>query len=167
MNKHITVRHPVPRDVQACSLVEQACFPAEEAASRDSIAKRIAVFPQGFLVARLQSGDRVVGQINSGATNKDDITDEAFKQLIGHEDGGRNLVIFSLSVLPEFQGRGIATRLMLGFLDLARTQARQSVLLLCKEDLLDFYRRFGFANRGVSASVHGGARWFEMACPLS
>ncbi len=167
----ITFRQPDITDAQACFRVEQACFPKQEAASLHSIQTRIATFPQGFLVAELPGKGSehpvlIIGQINSGATNKDDITDEAFKQLVGHEAGGRNMVIFSLSVLPAYQRRGVAAQLLLGFLELARSQEREAVLLLCKRNLVGFYERFGFFSRGVSACTHGGAQWLEMVCPL-
>lgn len=44
----------------------------------------------------------------------------------------------------------------------AKAQGRQGVVLTCKQELLDFYRRFGFENEGVSASQHGGAVWYDM-----
>ncbi|MFW5490449.1 MAG: GNAT family N-acetyltransferase [Desulfovibrio sp.] len=164
MTTDIIIKHPTTADVQACSLVEQACFPPEEAASLQSIQTRIASFSQGFLVA--ESDGRIIGQVNSGATNKDDITDEAFKQLVGHDPAGKNMVIFSLSVLPEYQKSGVASRLLREFLDLARAQEREAVLLLCKSNLVRFYERFGFVSRGLSACTHGGAQWLEMCCPV-
>ncbi|WP_018123909.1 GNAT family N-acetyltransferase [Desulfovibrio oxyclinae] len=161
----ITIRTVRPDDLTGCHTVEQACFPPDEAADEDGIRTRIERFPQGFLVA--ERNGMIIGQINSGATHKNDITDEAFKKLVGHCNDGCNVVIFSLSVLPAYQGRGIAASLMREFITEARKQSRKSVLLLCKDDLIDFYERLGFCNRGLSASTHGGARWYEMALPVS
>jgi ribosomal protein S18 acetylase RimI-like enzyme len=48
------------------------------------------------------------GILNSSATNKDDISDEALKQLIRHHPDGRNIVVFGLAVLPEYRKQGIA-----------------------------------------------------------
>jgi hypothetical protein len=49
-----------------------------------------------------------VGIINSGATNKVDISDEELKQLVGHDPAGNNMIVFALAILSEFQKRGIA-----------------------------------------------------------
>ena len=36
------------------------------------------------------------------------------------------------------------------------------MILTCKEALIHYYARFGFKNCGLSASVHGGAVWYDM-----
>lgn len=158
------IRTVRPADREACIRIETACFPPEEAADAQAIEKRIRTFPQGFLVAEYDG--QVVGQINSGATDKQDITDEAFKQLIGHDANGRNMVIFSLSVHPDYQRRGIAGELLRAFIQSSREQERSAILLLCKSELVPYYQRFGFCDRGLSASEHGGTEWHEMACSL-
>ncbi len=109
---------------------------------------------------------RVIGQINSGATDQDDITDEPFKQLIGHVPDGKHLVVFSLSVLPDYRGQGIAACLLRRFVKRAEEDGRKAILLLCKTGLIEYYQRFGFVDRGRSASTHGGADWHEMALIL-
>ena len=162
--KALTIRHADMDDLTACHTIEARCFPAAEAAWASSLRNRIELFPEGFLVAELDG--KVVGQVNSGATDKDDITDEAFKQLIGHDPDGRNLVIFSLSVLPDFQKRGIAAKLMANFIGHARDMGKAAIKLLCKEPLIPYYARFGFIDDGLSASSHGGAAWHAMSLPL-
>lgn len=152
-------------DLDACCQIESECFSPEEAASRTSIETRIKIFPQGFWVAELNG--QVVGQINSGATSQDDITDEAFKQLIGHDPEGHNLVVFSLSVLPSRRRQGIAAALLHRYITQAVAVSRRSILLLCKFPLIAYYERFGFENRGLSASTHGGVAWYEMALNLT
>jgi len=161
----LTVRQVEIGDLDACCQIESACFSPSEAASRASIETRIKIFPQGFMVAERDA--RVVGQINSGATDQDDITDEPFKQLIGHVPDGKHLVVFSLSVLPDHWGQGVAARLLQRFLQKAEEDSRKAILLLCKAGLIGYYQRFGFVDRGRSASTHGGAAWHEMALILA
>ena len=151
-------------DLDACCRIESACFSPAEAASRASIETRIKVFPDGYLVAECTG--EVVGQINSGATDRDDITDEAFKQLVGHVPNGTNLVVFSLSVLPGYRKQGIAGALLRQFVHKAKDDGRRAILLLCKPALIPYYHRFGFVDCGESASTHGGVRWHEMALVL-
>lgn len=168
MDDEVTIRRVRSGDWEACCAVEAVCFPPEEAAEPDSVAERIRVFPQGFYVAEAESGAGPVlaGMINSGATHKGDITDEAFKKLVGHEPDGANMVVFSLSVRPEWRGRGLARRLMERFVRESRTQGRRRVLLLCKDPLVGFYGRLGFRDGGLSVSTHGGAAWHEMRMEL-
>src|SRR5918996_1278377 len=112
----IIIRHVLPKDLDECFLVETSGFPPEEAATRETIKLRLETFPQGFFVAELNG--RVVGTkyfVNSGATDKEDTSDEELKQLIGHNSHGKNMVVFALAVLPEFQKRGISRQLMARF----------------------------------------------------
>lgn len=160
----IIIRHVLPKDLDDCFLVETAGFPPEEAATRDTIKLRIDTFPQGFFVAEMNG--KVVGILNSAATDKDDISDEELKQLIGHDPNGKNMVIFALAVLPEFQKQGISRQLMAKFVEEARARKKENVLLLCKQHLIAYYERLGFDHVGLSRSRHGGAEWHEMRLDL-
>lgn len=44
----------------------------------------------------------------------------------------------------------------------AKNQARVGCILTCKEELLAYYKKFGFESIGLSESVHGGAVWYDM-----
>lgn len=138
----IIIRHVFPTDLDDCFLVETSGFPPEEAATKETIKLRLEMFPQGFLVAELNR--RIVGILNSAATDKDDISDEALKQLIGHDPDGKNMVVFALAVLPEFQKKGIASQLMARFVEEAGEYKKENILLLCKGHLIAYYERLGF-----------------------
>jgi len=160
----VMIRHVLPKDLDECFLVETTGFPPEEAATRETIKLRIDTFPEGFLVAEVNG--KVVGMLNSASTNKDDISDEELKQLIGHDVDGKNLVVFALAVLPEFRKLGIARQLMSRFASEARELKKEKVLLMCKPYLVAYYEGMGFAHVGLSASTHGGAEWHEMRLGL-
>lgn len=160
----ITIRMVEPDDLTACHTIEARSFPPAEAAWTTALRTRIETYPEGYLVAELDK--RVVGQINSASTHKDDITDEEFKHLVGHDPDGENIVIFSLSVLPEYRSRGIASRLLDGFISHARDMGKSKVMLLCKHDLVPYYERRGFMDGGLSTSTHGGASWHVMSMLL-
>lgn len=160
----ITIRDVSKDDVHACYDIEVACFSETAAASMEKIEKRATIFPQGFLVA-LGDG-KVIGFINSGATDKPDLADEEFKNMVGHDGDGKNIVILSIAVAPSHQGRGISRLLMEQFIDRARVLRKQTVLLLCRENMIGYYEKFGYADAGVSASIHGGGRWHEMRLDL-
>ena len=44
----------------------------------------------------------------------------------------------------------------------ARAKGRKGLILTCKDRLIHYYEKFGYKNMGVSASVHGGAVWYDM-----
>ncbi|MUM76143.1 GNAT family N-acetyltransferase [Pseudodesulfovibrio sp. F-1] len=161
---NITIRMVEPDDLTACHTIEARSFPPLEAAWTSALRTRIETYPEGYLVA--ETGNRVVGQINSGSTSKNDISDAEFKQLVGHDPDGENIVIFSLSVLPEYRNQGIATRLLESFVDHARDMGKHKVMLLCKPDIVPYYERRGFTDGGLSTSTHGGATWHVMSLTL-
>jgi ribosomal protein S18 acetylase RimI-like enzyme len=161
----IVIRNAEPSDLDQCFEVESAGFPEEEAASRESIQVRMETFPQGFLVAELDG--RIIGIINSAATDKEDLADEKLKKMVGHDPNGKNLVVFSLAVLPAYQKRGFARQLMMRFIEDARRLGKKKVLLMCKRNLIEYYERMGFTHIGLSSSTHGGAEWHEMGYLLN
>ncbi len=156
----VQIRDARSKDVSACHAIERACFEASEAALERSIRTRQRLYPEGFLVAEL--AEQVVGFINSGATDRVDLADEAFKDMVGHDPDGANIVIFSVAVAPDHQGTGVSRGLLHAFVDRARVLGKRSILLLCKDDLVGYYQRFGFQDMGQSGSSHGGFRWREM-----
>lgn len=158
------IRSVTMDDVKQCHLIEKTCFEESEAASLSSIKQRAEVYPAGFVVAEVENS--VVGMINSGSTDKDDITDEEFKKLIGHCEAGKNIVIFSVSVLPEFQQRGVGSDLLKYFIERSGTLKKERILLLCKTNLIKFYERLGFVYGNISKSTHGGFEWHEMVYNL-
>ena len=70
--------------------------------------------------------------------------------------------MFGLAVLPQKRHRGYASLLMMEMIEKARNENRRGLILTCKEELIAFYEQFGFVNKGLSASVHGGAAWYDM-----
>jgi ribosomal protein S18 acetylase RimI-like enzyme len=159
----VKIRQVTRQDLDRCFEIESASY-GVEGAPRARIAKRIDLFPQGFLIAELH--EEVVGFVNSGATNKDDLSDEALKDMVGHDPEGKNIVIFSLAVDPAHRGTGISKQLMEDFILRAQALNRQNVLLLCQPELIPYYQKYNFVHRGLSQSKHGGLRWHEMVLPL-
>jgi ribosomal protein S18 acetylase RimI-like enzyme len=160
----VHLRQATAADAPACTAIEHTVFLPSEAATREQIEVRLAQFPQGFFVADTKM--EIVGFITTGNTTTEDISDEALKAMIGHEPTGANVVIFSVAVLPAWQGLGIAMQLIHAIVGAARQRQKRAVLLLCKEHLIAFYEHFGFENAGASPSTHGGVHWQQMRLPL-
>ena len=159
----LNIRSATIADLDAVNHVESSTFPPAEACTYDTFRYRLTAYPERFLVAELDG--KVVGIINGCTTDEPLICDELF-EAGGHDPKGANQMIFGLGVLPEYQHRGIAAKLMEALIALSRKEGRKTVVLTCKEHLIHYYSRFGFENRGVSGSVHGGAVWYDMVLPL-
>lgn len=156
-----SIRAATPADLAALTAVEAASFPAAEKADEAAFAARLAAFGEAFLVLVAEDG-AVVGLIDGMVINQETITDDMYENARLHDPKGRWQSVFGLCVMPACRHKGGASMLMRAFIDKARREGRRGVVLTCKEGLRGFYERFGFECRGVSASVHGGAVWFDM-----
>ena len=165
MNESPLIRQVTLDDLDRCYEIETVSYGGEEAASRDKIEKRIIEYPEGFIV--LELNNRVVGFINSGATDKVDLSDEEFKELIGHDPRGKYVVIMSVAVHPDFQRQGFASKLMNSFTGRMKGLHKDSIFIICQENLVPMYQNLGFVYIAPSDSNHGGLRWHEMSLNLS
>ncbi|RFM33568.1 GNAT family N-acetyltransferase [Chitinophaga silvisoli] len=147
-------------DLDAITALENVCFPPNEAASRTSFIQRLQAFPDHFWV--LESGGQLVGFINGMVTNNETIIDEMFASASLHDDNGRWQSVFGLAVAPEFRKQGYAGKLIHHLIEKSRADGREGVTLTCKEYLVGYYTKFGFEDRGISKSVHGGEVWHDM-----
>ena len=164
MSEGLKIRCVRPEDLDQLAAMEAACFPPAEAASRESLAARIAAFPASFLVAELDG--TLVGMVNGCCTDSPVIRDEMFCGVEHHQPAGANQSIFGLDVLPAFQRQGIAAALMRALIAASREAGRRAVILTCKEPLIPYYAALGFTNDGPSDSTHGDAAWFDMTLTL-
>jgi len=67
-----------------------------------------------------------------------------------------------VAVDPIFQNKGFAKVMMKNFIEISKKINKEKILLLCKENLVEMYKKMGYKKVGVSASTHGGAVWYEM-----
>ena len=159
----LRISRAVPADLEGVTMVEAAAFPAAEAASGDSFRWRLEHLGDSFFVAELpdeQGIYRIIGLIDARPTYDERLTDELFEN--GGVVAGENQAIMGLAVLPEYQAMGVGSRLMGDFINEMKSSGYRHILLTCKEEKITYYERFGYENLGVSASVHGGARWYDM-----
>lgn len=164
MMGEIVIRGVKKEDLDRVAAIEAECFPEAEAASKDSIEKRIATFPESFFVA--EKNGKIIGFINGCATNSPVIYDALYHDASHHIPDGESLTVFGLDVLPEYQRQGIAAKLMNYYIETARNDGRKRVILTCKDRLVHYYEYFGYVSSGISESTHGGAQWFNMTLTL-
>lgn len=157
----MNIRHARAEDLDVLSAIEAASYPAAEGASRESLRGRLAVYPECFWLLEADSGE-ICAFVNGFCTDLPDLTDEMYDRPEMHAPRGAWQMIFSVVTAPEHRGAGYASELMLRVLADAERRGQCGAVLTCKEALLPFYSRFGFADEGISASVHGGAVWHQM-----
>ena len=156
----VSIRQATLQDAAALSAIESASFPEAEACSLENFQKRLAVFADHFLI--LEKDGRPIGLIDGMVTDQQSITDDLYEEAALHNPEGAWQSIFGFAVIPEERHRGYAALLMMEMIELARRENRRGLILTCKEKLIGFYEQFGYTCKGLSASVHGGAAWYDM-----
>ncbi|WP_244520895.1 GNAT family N-acetyltransferase [Aliiruegeria lutimaris] len=144
--------------------IETSAYEGDEAATLEKITKRIEVYPEGFLV--LEIDGEVVGFINCGCAHDVEMSNEDFKELIGHDPDAPNVVIMSVVVVPSQQGKGLSRELMVEFVERMKEMGKATIHLMCKECHVRLYEKFGYRYLQPSASDHGGMTWHEMSMDL-
>lgn len=157
-------RTALPADAGRCFEIETSAYDGDEAATCAKIAKRIGVYPDGFLI--LEGAGNVVGFINCGCAYDVEMSDEAFKELVGHDPEAPNVVILSVVVDPLHQGKGLSKALMIEFVERMRRMGKSSIHLMCKEHHVPLYEKFGYRYLQLTTSDHGGITWHEMSMTL-
>ncbi|NDW46815.1 GNAT family N-acetyltransferase [Ruegeria sp. PrR005] len=157
-------RNARPCDADRCFEIETSAYEGDEAATREKIAKRIESYPQGFLV--IEADGELVGFINSGCAHEVEMSDEEFKELVGHDPEASNVVIMSVVVAPAHQGKGLSKALMVEFVERMKRMGKTTIHLMCKEHHVPLYEKFGYGYIRPSASDHGGMAWHEMSMDL-
>ncbi|WP_028293829.1 GNAT family N-acetyltransferase [Oceanobacter kriegii] len=159
-----TFRQAVPSDCDRCFDIEANAYEGDEAATHEKIATRIAHYPEGFLIMELDQ--QIAGFINSGCAHDVVMSDEDFKELIGHDAAAPNVVIMSVVLDPAHQGKGYSSLLMRRFIEQMRGLGKETIHLMCKERHVDLYKHFGYRYVKPSPSEHGGMSWHEMVMEL-
>ncbi|QJP08533.1 GNAT family N-acetyltransferase [Pseudomonas multiresinivorans] len=159
-----TFRTAVPADTDRCFAIETTAYEGDEAATHEKIATRIAQYPEGFLIMELEG--EIIGFINSGCAFDVVMSDEEFKELIGHDPAAPNVVVMSVVIDPAQQGKGYASLLMRTFVERMAGLGKRTIHLMCKDRHVPLYERFGYRYVKPSASDHGGMAWHEMVMEL-
>ena len=160
----ITIRSVKEQDLDRCFEIESVSYVGDEGATKEKIFKRIQTYPEGFIV--IENTDEIIGFVNSGATHKVELSDEEFKELVGHDPSGEHIVIMSVVVHPNYQGKGMASKLMHSFIEAMQKLDKSEIHLICQTELVDMYAKYGFNYLGESSSEHGGMSWHEMSAKI-
>jgi ribosomal protein S18 acetylase RimI-like enzyme len=161
----IKIRNVKLSDLPSIVAIENCCFTKEEAATKEAFEKRIRFTPDSFFVAEVDGA--VVGLVNGPVISKAYITDDLFSDSKENPASHGHQSILGLAVSQQFQKRGVATALLAHMEREAVAKKRETMTLTCKENLLPFYEKLGYINKGISQSQHGGVAWYNMIKILS
>jgi ribosomal protein S18 acetylase RimI-like enzyme len=151
-------------DLDRCHEIEHRSYEGDAGATKEKIAKRIREHPDGFIVAELDG--KVIGFINSGCAHEVVMSDDDFKELIGHDPQAPNVVIMSVVIDQKHQGKGYSKELMQKFVERCRSQGKETIHLMCKERHVPLYAKMGYQYTRLSRSSYAGISWHEMMIVL-
>lgn len=101
------VTNPGKKDLEQLVILENETFPTAEAASRESIERRLKTHRETFWV--LKKSGRIIAGINGMTTNERDLCDAMYAGEELYDKKGSWLMIFGVSTLPEYQHNGYAS----------------------------------------------------------
>ncbi len=155
-----------PEEADQAALIEQLCFPPNEACAWDKMLARVAIAPELFLVAVDRATGRIAGLLNGLATDEVVFRDEFFTDERLHRPDGANIMLLGLDVLAEHRRQGLATEIVRRYVHTERQRGRRRLILTCLEEKVPMYQGMGFTDLGLSASSWGGESWHEMVYSL-
>ena len=135
-------------------------FPPAQAARYDTFIERFLYFSDFFFFS--ENDYESIVFINGCVTDTPNLPDQLYHDASLHNPNGDYQTVFGIDVLPDFQHRGIASALMYHFISNAKKCHRKGIILTCKDMLVGFYENFGYVNKGISQSTHGGSIWNDM-----
>lgn len=144
-------------------IIEQICFPPNEACSEKDMKDRIDKASELCLVAVDKTTGKIAGLLNGLATDEDVFRDEFFTNAELYEPSGKNIMILGLDVLPEYRMQGLGRELVSQYIRRERDNGRRMIKLTCLESIVNMYKKMGFLDEGISNSVWGGEEWHEMS----
>ncbi len=154
------IRNATIEDWKEIAAVEAACFPPAEAATEESIRRRLEMYANHFWL--LFEEDQLISFVNGMVTNEPDLRDEMYEDASLHDENGEWQMIFGVDTIPSHRRKGYAEKVLWEIIKCSKEQGRKGLVLTCKDYMIHYYAKFGFVNEGVSESVHGNVMWYQM-----
>ena len=144
-------------------VIENICFPPNEACSPKSMTERVSRAKETFLVAVDKETGKIAGFLNGLATDEEAFRDEFFTDITVHNPEGKNIFLLGLDVRPEYRRQGLAREIMNQYVKREQANGRKMLKLTCLEQKVEMYKKMGYKDEGISASVWGDEEWHEMS----
>lgn len=161
---HVNIRKATEKDLEEILKIEEECFPAAEAATRESFQMRIQNFKECFWILEVE--DQITTFINGVRTNETVIKDQMYEAHSIKNLHGDYLAIFGVDTRIAMQQKGYASYLMHYVIEEVKSMKLKGIILTCKKEKIAFYKSFGYKLNGKSKSVHGNAVWYDMCLVL-
>lgn len=153
------IKEATINDLDIVYHLERTCFNESEAASYEALKSRLETYCQGYDI--LYKNNQAIGYVGGLKNNSLTLPDEMYHDSSLHHQDGKYQMIFSVCVLPEYQGNGYAKKMLKNYID-KRKDGVDGFVLTCKDYLIPFYQECGFVFEKVSNSTHGHAKWNDM-----
>ncbi|XP_019626455.1 PREDICTED: uncharacterized N-acetyltransferase C9.02c-like [Branchiostoma belcheri] len=151
------------KEVEEASILESAGYPADEAASLETLQMRYTAESRLFL--GYFKNEKLLGFVCATSTNADHLTEESMH---AHIPCGETVCIHSVCVDQSVKRQGIATKLLQAFVPHVKDSFPKAkrICLICHEYLIPLYTKAGFVLVGTSEVVHGKEAWYECIMEL-
>ena len=163
MTEKFEFRDVRPDEAELTIVIEQICFPPNEACSAKSMRERVANAAETFLVAVDKETGKLAGFLNGVATNEEVFRDEFFTDITLHNPEGKNIMLLGLDVLPEYRHQGLVREIMNRYVSREQAKGRKCLYLTCLDGKVEMYKKMGYTDDGISGSVWGGEEWHDMS----
>ena len=163
LTERFEFRSILKNEADQAVIIEQICFPPNEACSEKDMKDRIDKASELCLVAVDKTTGKIAGLLNGLATDEEVFRDEFFTNAELYEPSGKNIMILGLDVLPEYRMQGLGRELVSQYIRRERDNGRRMIKLTCLESKVNMYKKMGFLDEGISNSVWGGEEWHEMS----
>lgn len=163
MTEKFEFRDVRPDEAELTIVIEQICFPPNEACSAKSMRERVANAAETFLVAVDKETGKLAGFLNGVATNEEVFRDEFFTDITLHNPEGKNIMLLGLDVLPEYRHQGLAREIMNRYVSREQAKGRKCLYLTCLDGKVEMYKKMGYTDDGISGSAWGGEEWHDMS----
>ena len=155
-----------PEEAEQAVMIEQICFPPNEACSEKHMKERVEKASELFLVAVDKETGKIAGFLNGLSTKEASFRDDFFTNVELYQPDGKNIMLLGLDVLPEYRRQGLAREIVSQYIQREQKKGREKLILTCLKEKVAMYEKFGFKDLGIANSTWGGEEWHEMSCQM-
>jgi ribosomal protein S18 acetylase RimI-like enzyme len=108
VRQYMIIRNATIEDLDMITAVESECFPPAEAATKESIKKRLEVYSSHFWL--LLEEDQLISFVNGMVTDEENLRDEMYEDASMHNEDGKWQMIFGVDTIPSHRRQGYAEK---------------------------------------------------------